>query len=77
MDETVSVLNMAVRMMNLEQLHQFISRLPAASQKVFNLYVIDGFTHPGDCRDVEYKRRYFEMVSKYRQAHLTANDIEF
>lgn len=45
-DETVSVLNMAVRMMNLEQLHLFISRLPASSQKVFNLYVIDGFTHP-------------------------------
>jgi RNA polymerase sigma-70 factor (ECF subfamily) len=33
-------------MMNLEQLHLFISRLPASSQKVFNLYVIDGFTHP-------------------------------
>lgn len=46
MDETESVLNLAVRMMNLEQLHLFIARLPAVSQRVFNLYVIDGFTHP-------------------------------
>ena len=43
--ETESVLNLAVRKMNLEQLHLFISNLPNVSKRVFNLYVLDGYTH--------------------------------
>ncbi|MEP7169992.1 MAG: sigma-70 family RNA polymerase sigma factor [Bacteroidota bacterium] len=44
-NETESVLNLAVRKMNLEQLNQFISKLPNVSRRVFNLYVVDGYTH--------------------------------
>ena len=43
--ETESVLNLAVRKMNLEQLQQFILKLPNVSRRVFNLYVVDGYTH--------------------------------
>ena len=43
--ETESVLNLAVRKMNLEQLHLFIANLPNVSKRVFNLYVLDGYTH--------------------------------
>lgn len=41
-----TVLNHAVSKMDIEQLHQFIEQLPEMSRRVFNLYVIDGYTHP-------------------------------
>lgn len=31
--------------MNVEQIHALILKLPPMSQKVFNLYVIDGYNH--------------------------------
>ena len=37
--------NSALTKMNVEQIRSFISKLPPTSQKVFNLYVIDGFAH--------------------------------
>lgn len=37
--------NEAISKMNVEEIHALIMKLPPMSQKVFNLYVIDGFTH--------------------------------
>jgi RNA polymerase sigma factor (sigma-70 family) len=38
-------LNEVLVQMNVDQIHSLITKLPSASQKVFNLYVIDGFNH--------------------------------
>lgn len=37
--------NAAISKMNVEQIHALIMKLPPMSQKVFNLYIIDGFSH--------------------------------
>lgn len=37
--------NNAIAKMNVEQIHELITKLPPMSQKVFNLYIIDGFSH--------------------------------
>jgi RNA polymerase sigma-70 factor (ECF subfamily) len=37
--------NAVISKMNVEQIHALIMQLPPMSQKVFNLYVIDGFSH--------------------------------
>lgn len=37
--------NSVISKMNVEQIHALIMQLPPMSQKVFNLYVIDGFSH--------------------------------
>lgn len=37
--------NAVMEKMNVEELHSLIKLLPPMSQKVFNLYVIDGFGH--------------------------------
>lgn len=37
--------NEAISKMNAEQIHVLILKLPPMSQKVFNLFVIDGFSH--------------------------------
>lgn len=37
--------NNAISKMNMEQIHALIMKLPPMSQKVFNLYIIDGFSH--------------------------------
>ena len=37
--------NEAISKMNVEQIHKLILKLPQMSQKVFNLFVIDGFSH--------------------------------
>jgi RNA polymerase sigma-70 factor (ECF subfamily) len=37
--------NAVISKMNVEQIHALIVQLPPMSQKVFNLYVIDGFSH--------------------------------
>ncbi|MEK6616133.1 MAG: sigma-70 family RNA polymerase sigma factor [Bacteroidota bacterium] len=37
--------NNAVTQMNVDQIHALIQQLPPASQKVFNLFVIDGYGH--------------------------------
>ncbi len=44
-NESGPVLNLAVEKMDVEQLHKFIDKLPAMSRRVFNLFVIDGYTH--------------------------------
>lgn len=38
-------LNDAIKRMDVEVIHKMIMKLPPMSQKVFNLYVIDGFEH--------------------------------
>ena len=38
-------INQVLEEMNVEQIHAYIKQLPPVSQKVFNLYVIDGFNH--------------------------------
>jgi RNA polymerase sigma factor (sigma-70 family) len=38
-------LNNAISKMDAERIHKLISELPPVSQKVFNLFVIDGFEH--------------------------------
>ena len=38
-------LNDALVKMNVDQIHSLITKLPPVSQKVFNLYVIDGISH--------------------------------
>jgi len=42
--EDTSVNNALVKM-DVEQIHELIMKLPPVSQKVFNLYAIDGYTH--------------------------------
>ena len=37
--------NNALARMDTQQIHTFIKKLPPTSQKVFNLYVVDGFGH--------------------------------
>jgi RNA polymerase sigma-70 factor (ECF subfamily) len=37
--------NQALTKMNTEQIYILIKKLPPTSQKVFNLYAIDGFAH--------------------------------
>jgi RNA polymerase sigma-70 factor (ECF subfamily) len=37
--------NQALIKMDVEQIHALIIKLPAVSQKVFNMYAIDGFSH--------------------------------
>jgi len=43
--EQESTLNIATQKMDLEQLQQFILKLPKISRRVFNLYVVDGYSH--------------------------------
>jgi RNA polymerase sigma factor (sigma-70 family) len=43
--EDLEVVNKALQNMNVEQINALIVKLPPVSQKVFNLYVIDGFSH--------------------------------
>jgi RNA polymerase sigma-70 factor (ECF subfamily) len=43
-DEDTEV-NSALVKMDVEQIHALIMQLPPVSQKVFNLYAIDGFSH--------------------------------
>jgi RNA polymerase sigma factor (sigma-70 family) len=38
-------INEAIARMNVEEIHRYIMKLPPVSQRVFNLYVIDGFEH--------------------------------
>ena len=40
-----SGLNEALVKMNVDQIHSLIMKLPPVSQKVFNLYVVDGYSH--------------------------------
>lgn len=40
-----SELNKAISKMNTDRIYEFIARLPAASQQVFNLYYVDGYKH--------------------------------
>ena len=40
-----SELNPVLAKMDVEQLHSLIMKLPPVSQKVFNLYVVDGYSH--------------------------------
>ena len=37
--------NAVLSRMNVDEIHAMITQLPPMSQKVFNLYVIDGFSH--------------------------------
>ena len=40
-----SEVNNALTKMNVEEIHTLIKKLPPMSQKVFNLFVVDGYTH--------------------------------
>ncbi len=40
-----SELNEALVRMNVDQIHALITKLPPVSQKVFNLYAVDGYSH--------------------------------
>ena len=40
-----SSLNTAISKIDADQIYEFISRLPPASQQVFNLYFVDGYKH--------------------------------
>ncbi len=82
-NETESVLNYAVRKMNLEQLQQFISKLPNVSRRVFNLYVVDGYTHEEISRMLEIssgtskwhlstaRQKLKEMILKFNESFKT------
>lgn len=43
--EENSELNEALVKMNVDHIHSLIMKLPPVSQRVFNLFVIDGFSH--------------------------------
>ena len=38
-------INDAIKKMDAERIHKLIMKLPPMSQKVFNLYIIDGYEH--------------------------------
>ena len=38
-------INNAIAKMDAERIHRLIMELPPVSQKVFNLFVVDGFEH--------------------------------
>jgi RNA polymerase sigma-70 factor (ECF subfamily) len=40
-----SEINVALTRINADQIYTFITRLPPASQQVFNLYFVDGYKH--------------------------------
>ncbi len=44
-DEKYSEINKAIETFNLSRIAQCIEKLPAASRKVFNLFIIDGYSH--------------------------------
>ena len=47
--------------MNVEEIHSLIMKLPPMSQKVFNLYVIDGFNH----KEIGTMLNMSEVTSKW------------
>jgi RNA polymerase sigma-70 factor (ECF subfamily) len=53
--------NNVMMKMNVEQIHALIMKLPPMSQKVFNLYVIDGFNH----REISGMLNMSEGTSKW------------
>lgn len=44
-NDKYSELNEAIPKLNADQIYELIAMLPAASQKVFNLYFVDGYKH--------------------------------
>lgn len=44
-NEEYSAMNDGLGKINAEQIYAFIAKLPAVTQKVFNLYFIDGYKH--------------------------------
>lgn len=44
-NEAYSDMNEAITKSNAQEIYDFISKLPPASQQVFNLYFIDGYKH--------------------------------
>jgi len=56
-----SEINHAITKINVEQIYIFISKLPPASQQVFNLYYIDGYKH----REISGMLNISEGTSKW------------
>ena len=52
-------INEVVKKADADQIYEFIARLPAASQKVFNLYFIDGYKHKEIAEMLEIKMFFF------------------
>ena len=44
-DEKYSEINLALEKFELDRIAMYIEKLPAASRQVFNLFIIDGFSH--------------------------------
>ncbi|NNM94270.1 MAG: RNA polymerase sigma factor [Bacteroidia bacterium] len=57
--------NQAIMTMDVEQIHKYIMSLPPVSQKVFNLYVIDGFDH----KEIARMLNMSEGTSKWHLHH--------
>jgi RNA polymerase sigma-70 factor (ECF subfamily) len=57
----VTIKNDAIDNMALEEIYKKIQQLPSASQKVFSLYVIDGFNH----REIAEMLNISEGTSKW------------
>ena len=56
-----SELNEALVKMNVDQIHALIIKLPPVSQRVFNLFVIDGFSH----KEIAQMLKMSEGTSKW------------
>lgn len=57
----VQVHNKAIESMDLEEINEYIQKLPNASQVVFSLYVVDGFSH----KEIAKKLSISEGTSKW------------
>jgi len=66
-----SELNEALVKMNVDQIHALITKLPPVSQKVFNLYAVDGYTH----KEIAEMLNMSEGTSKWH-LHASRNKLK-
>src|ERR1700739_267453 len=72
-------LNDAVAKMDVEEIHKLIVQLPPMSQRVFNLYVVDGFEHKeiADMLGISEGTSKWHLHSSRKQLKIMLNKIAF
>jgi RNA polymerase sigma factor (sigma-70 family) len=72
-------LNDAISKMDVEEIHKLIVQLPPMSQKVFNLYVVDGFEHKeiADMLGISEGTSKWHLHSSREQLKIMLNKIAF
>jgi len=66
-----SEVNEVMLKMDVDQIHELINKLPPVSQKVFNLYVVDGFNH----KEISGMLDMTESTSKWH-LHFSRNKLK-